>query len=227
MGRKKYKGRRVAAFIFDLDGTLIDSGRDIAIAANFARVHFEMPEVALAELISYIGDGVSKLMQRTLSHGGSMVSDEMVKEGLMVFRDHYGRHCLDNTSLYPGVLEVLMHFRQLPMMVATNKPRLFTDQILEGLHVKSAFRRIVAAEDVSHRKPDPASLLACLEGLEVPPQEVVVVGDHANDFLAAQAIDAISVGVTYGLTPAGLIRSARPDLVIDSFRELTELFPSR
>jgi phosphoglycolate phosphatase len=112
-------------------------------------------------------------------------------------------------------------------MVATNKPRLFTDQILEGLHVKSAFRRIVAAEDVSRRKPDPASLLACLEGLDIPRQEVVVVGDHENDLLAAHAIGAVSVGVTYGLTPAGLVRSAGPDLVIDSIQELTDLFPSR
>ena len=227
MGRKKYKGRRAAAFIFDLDGTLIDSGLDIALAANFARGHFGLAELPTETLIGYIGDGVGMLMQRALGHKGTPPSDEMVAEGLIVFRDHYGRHCLDNTALYPGVLDILACFQQLPLMVATNKPRRFTHQILTGLHVFSAFRRVVAAEDVPLRKPDPASLLACLDGLDVPREEVVVVGDHVNDILAAKAIEAVSVGVTYGLTAAGLIRSARPNLVIDGFSELNDLFPSR
>jgi phosphoglycolate phosphatase len=112
-------------------------------------------------------------------------------------------------------------------MVATNKPRRFTMQILEGLHVASAFRKVVAAEDVQVRKPDPAPLHACLEGLEVDVSDVVVVGDHVNDIQAAQALGAISVAATYGMTPAGLLWSARPDLTIDSFAELTEKFPSR
>lgn len=227
MGRKKYQGRRAAAFIFDLDGTLIDSGLDIARAANFARGHFNLPDLPPETLIPYIGDGVVKLLQRALGHEGGKVGDDKVEEGLVVFRDHYGRHCLDNTALYPGVLDVLMHFRNLPLMVATNKPRRFTHQILAGLHVDSAFRKIVAAEDVRQRKPDPAPLQACLEGLQVEPFEVVVVGDHVNDIQAARELGAVSVAATYGMTPAGLLWSAKPDLAISSFSELAELFPSR
>lgn len=227
MGRKKYKGRRVAAFIFDLDGTLIDSGLDIAKSANFVRVHFGRPELPETTLIGYIGDGVGNLMLRTLGHGTEPPGEDTVKEGLAVFRDHYERHCLDNTGLYPGVLDVLARYRQFPLMIATNKPRCFTDQILQGLHIESAFRCVVADEDVPERKPHPASLLLCLAGLDVPREEVVVVGDHANDIQAAQAIGAVSVGVSYGLTPAGLIRSAGPDYVIDEFRDLFKLFPSR
>ncbi len=227
MGRKKYHGRRAAAFIFDLDGTLIDSGLDISNAANFARGHFGLPELPTITLIPYIGDGVGILLQRALGHETGVADDEMVEEGLAVFRDYYGRHCLDNTVLYPGVLDVLARFRSLPMMVATNKPRRYTKQILEGLHVISAFRKIVAAEDATRRKPDPAPLLACLQGLEVDPAEVVVVGDHPNDIHAARAMGAISVGVTYGMTTPGLIRSAKPNLMIASMPDLIELFPSR
>ncbi len=227
MGRKKYKGRRVGAFIFDLDGTLIDSGLDIALAANFARGRFGLPELPIETIVDYVGDGVQVLMQRTLGHEGTTPDEETVAEALAVFRDHYGRHCLDNTVLYPDVLNTVLHFRQVPMMVATNKPHRFTDQILTGLHLADAFRRVVAGDDVKLKKPAAEHLEACLAGLEVPPAEVIVVGDHPNDIQGARAIGAVAVGVTYGLKPAGLIRSAGPDLVIDGFGELTELFPSR
>ena len=112
-------------------------------------------------------------------------------------------------------------------MVVTNKPRRFTEKILSGLNIDQAFRRVVTAEDVGRRKPDPEPFLACLKDLDVPAAEVVVVGDHPNDINGARNIGAIAVGVTYGLTPAGLIRSAGPDLIIDAFTELAELFPSR
>jgi phosphoglycolate phosphatase len=227
MGQKKYKGRRAGAFVFDLDGTLIDSGADIAAAANFARGHFGLSPLPAATIISCVGDGVQMLMTRLLAGDDAPADEERVAEGVGIFRDHYGRHCLDKTTLYPGVLETLVRFRAIPLTVATNKPRRYALQILTGLHVAEAFRRIVAGDDVPHQKPDPAHLRACLEGLDVPPEEVVVVGDHPNDIQGARAIGAVAVGVTYGLTPVGLIRAAGPDLVIDRFVELAELFPSR
>ncbi len=227
MGQKKYKGRRAGAFIFDLDGTLIDSAADIVAAANFARGHFDLPPLPDATIISHVGDGVRMLMTRLLADRDVPADEERIAEGVDVFRGHYGRHCLDRTTLFPGVLATLRRFRAVPLNVATNKPRRYALQILAGLHVADAFRRIVAGDDVPRQKPDPAHLRACLEGLDVPPAEVVVVGDHPNDIQGARAIGAVAVGVTYGLTPAGLIRAARPDLVIDSFAELAELFPSR
>jgi phosphoglycolate phosphatase len=227
MGRKKYHGRRVAAFIFDLDGTLIDSGLDIAQAANFALGHFQLPELPTETIIPYIGDGIVTLLRRCLAHGGTPVSEERLEEALTVFRDHYGRHCLDHTGLYPGVLSLLARYQRIPMMIATHKPRAFTDRILEGLHVVEAFRKIVTIDEVAVRKPAPDILLACLQGLAVPPEHVVVVGDHPNDVAAARAIGAVAVGITYGFSTAGQIQAAKPDLVIDDFAALAELFPSR
>jgi phosphoglycolate phosphatase len=208
VGQRKYQGRRAGAFIFDLDGTLIDSRADIAASANFARGRFDLPPLPDATIISHVGDGVRMLMNRLLADGEVPVDEERIAEAVVVFRDHYGRHCLDQTTLFPGVLATLLRFRAVPLTVATNKPRRFALQILDGLHVADAFRRVVAGDDV-------------------PRAEVVVVGDHPNDIQGARAIGAVAVGVTYGLTPAGLIRAAGPDLLIDSFAELAELFPSR
>ncbi len=233
MGHKKYRGRRAAAFIFDLDGTLIDSALDIALSANFVRVHFALPEIPVDTVRGFIGDGVVVLLQRVLGYdipSGQVlpvVEEDRAAEALTVFRDHYGRHCLDNTRAYPGVLEVLRRYSGLPLMVATNKPRRFTDQILQGLHLQDAFRKVVGGDDVAHKKPAPDALLACLDGLDVPVAEVVVVGDSVNDIESARAIGAMAVAATYGLTGAGLLASAEPDLMIDSISQLADRFPSR
>ena len=231
-----YKGRRAAAFIFDLDGTLVDSGVDIALAANFTRVHFGLPELPVATVSGYVGDGVATLLTRTLGHdvrsgrtgaAGLPVGDEMHAEAMKVFADHYGRHLLDHTAPYPGARDVLVRFRRMPLHLATNKSRVFTDPILDGLHMAGAFRRVVCGDETPARKPDPAHLRLCLEGLDVDPAEVVVVGDSPNDINAAKALGAVSVGCTFGLVSPGLIRSAGPDFTIDALAELAGLFPSR
>lgn len=236
MGKGKYKGRRAEAFIFDLDGTLIDSGLDIALSANFTRVHFGLPELEVPTAVSYVGDGVARLLQRALGHdlnsgqtgvSGLPVSEEMLEEGLAVFADHYGRHLLDHTRLYPGVLETLMRFRRFPLFLATNKPRGFTDQLLSGLHLDGAFSAVVAGDETPARKPDPAHLELCLKAMNLDHAKVAVVGDSPNDIQAAQGLGAISIGCTYGLVDKGIVKSAQPDFLLDQFTDLAELFPSR
>lgn len=227
MGHKRYAGRRAGAFIFDLDGTLIDSVADIAASCNAARRRFGLPDADPQEVRGFIGDGVVKLIERGLKAAGVEPSAEQLEEGLAVFRDHYRRHLLDSTRLYPGVMETLRRFDRIPMMIATNKPREFTDAILDGLRVAGAFRRVVAGDDVERKKPEPEAGLLCLDGLDVEPAEVVVVGDHANDVLLARALGACSVGAAYGIGPLAKMKAAGPDHLIKSFAELGELFPSR
>ena len=232
----KYKGRRAEAFIFDLDGTLIDSGLDIALSANFTRVHFGLPELPVPVVKSYVGDGVARLLDRTLGHDdrtgltgddGRPVPEDMHAEAMGVFADHYGRHLLDNTRLFPGVLEVLARFRRIPVHLATNKPRAFTDPILAGLHLAGAFGAVVCGDETPARKPDPAHLRLCLEGQDIDPAAVVVVGDSPNDVHAARALGAVSVACTFGLVAPGLLKSSQPDFTIGAMSELAALFPSR
>jgi phosphoglycolate phosphatase len=224
--------RSVGALIFDLDGTLIDSGADIAAAANRVRRHFDLPELPTRIAIGYVGDGTARLLERVLGHDlvtgrtgarGLPVSETRLAEGLAIFGEYYGRHCLDTTRLYPGVREVLVRFRDRPLMVATNKPAAFTGRILEGLRIAAAFRRVVSGDDVVRKKPHPEALERCLDGLTLDPAAVAVVGDSRVDIEAARALGALAVGVTYGLTPAAAIRSAEPDLVIDRLADLATL----
>ncbi len=236
MGKGKYKGRRAEAFIFDLDGTLVDSGRDIALSANFTRAHFNLPELELSQIESYVGDGVANLLSRALGHNiytgltgiqGLPVSEELHQEGMAVFADHYSRHLLDHTRLYPGVLEILARYRGFPLHVATNKPQKFTEAILSGLHLDGAFRKVLGGDVVTARKPDSGHLQECLEGISVDITKVVMVGDSPNDINAAKELGAISVGCSYGLVPLGAIKATQPDFLIADISELAGLFPSR
>jgi len=223
----------VEAFIFDLDGTLVESGLDIALSANFVRSHFRLPELPLATAQSYVGDGVAKLLARALGHDSSTgltgsnglpVSDAQLAEGLDVFKEHYGVHLLDHTRLYPGVREVLARLDKVPLHLATNKPRDFTDRILAGLELTGVFRRIVGGDETPARKPDPVHLTTALAGLDVTPSRVVMVGDSPNDVNAAKAMGAISVGCTYGLVALDIVVATTPDHLIGSISDLADLF---
>jgi len=224
MSRRK---QHVSAFIFDLDGTLIDSGQDIALSANSMRIHFGLPELPLPQVMEMIGDGVPTLLQRVLAREMPQADQSLLDEARTAFDGHYSRHCLDHTRPFPGVLEVLRRFAGSPLMVATNKPRRFTEQMLDGLNLSAAFTRVVAGDDVQNKKPDPEMLHRCLEGFGLDPTDVAVVGDSLNDLYAARAVGAVAVGCTFGLRPASEIIAAKPDVLLNTFAELSEHFASR
>ena len=222
----------IAAVIFDLDGTLVDSGLDIALSANFVRSHFGLAELPVATAQSYVGDGVVRLLERALGHDsetgltgpeGLPVTPAALATGLAVFQEHYAAYLLVHTRLYPGVREVLAHLAEVPLLVATNKPRDFTGRILAGVGLTDVFRRIVGGDETPARKPDPAHLATAVAGLKMTPAQVVMVGDSPNHVQAAQAFGAISVGCTYGLVAPGIVAAARPDHLINSLSALADL----
>ena len=228
----KLDGKEVATFIFDLDGTLVDSGLDIALSANFVRRHFGLPELPVPTAQSYVGDGVARLLERALGHDvltgqtgatGLVMGAERLAEGMAVFREHYGAHLLDNTRAYPGAAALLDRLAGVPLHVATNKPRGFTDAILIGTGLAGRFRRIVGGDEAPVRKPDPSHLAAALAGLTVDPAAVVMVGDSPNDVNAARAFGAVAVGCTFGLVAPAVVAAAGPDHLVASLAELGAL----
>jgi phosphoglycolate phosphatase len=213
-----------AAVIFDLDGTLIDSGRDLAAAANAARSEVGREPLPDATAIGYVGDGVEMLVRRMLAHGTATPAPRVppaeVARGLTAFRAFYATHALDHTRCYPEVEAMLDACGPRPLFVATNKSRQFTRQILEALGLATRFARVVAGDDVPGRKPEPDHLAACLAGYDVPPVRVAVVGDGTNDVRAARAFGALAVAVTYGLTPRAELLAVAPDFLADSPRDV-------
>jgi phosphoglycolate phosphatase len=204
--------------VFDLDGTLIDSLDDIADAANATLTRLGAPDQALSrDLVrDFVGEGVQLLMSRCLA---AARLDRPLEPAVALFREIYRAHLLDQTSLYPGVLETLDLLRDRRLAVLSNKLGDMSRAILEGLGVADRFFRILGGDDVAKRKPHPAGLLAILEELHCPPHESVMVGDSNVDIRAGRAAGARTAGVTYGFAPQSL-RDERPDVIVESIREL-------
>lgn len=220
---------RPGAFIFDLDGTLVDSRRDIAAAANVARAAVGLGPLDEPVLRGYVGDGVALLLRRVLGHdaGPGLLADQddpRLAPALAAYLDHYGRHLLDHTRPYDGVAEMLARLPRVPLAVATNKPGGFSRAILAGLGLAGSFRCVVGGDEAPRRKPDPAHLRACLAGLDVAPAAVVVVGDSPNDILAARALGAVAVACAWGLAPAAALRALAPDHLLEAPLDVATLY---
>jgi phosphoglycolate phosphatase len=207
--------------VFDLDGTLVDSSRDLAAATNaaLARIAPGAPEIPLAVVVSFVGEGARLLVERSLRHAGI---DRATEEVLPAFFECYGERLLDTTRLYPGVAAALDAVAGCTLGVLTNKPGPFSRTILEGLGVASRFARIWGYGDVQARKPDPAGLVRLVEELEATPEDAWMIGDSAIDVRTGRAAGVRVAGVTWGLDPAG-VRAARPDRLLDSAADIPSL----
>lgn len=205
------------AVVFDLDGTLIDSRQDIAEAANHALTAHGFAALALAEIVSYVGDGARLLLSRAARLELGAPALEPLLE---TFLAYYAEHPTDHTSLLPGVQEALTGLAHLPLALCTNKPRAITDRVLANLRLPVQFQVIVGGGDLATNKPDPLPLLHIAARLGLSPAELVMVGDGAQDIECAKAAGARSVGVEGGMQGLELMRRAGPDVVVQTLAEL-------
>jgi phosphoglycolate phosphatase len=201
--------------VFDLDGTLVDSSRDLASAVNaaLAAVAPGTPPLPLDVVRSFIGEGAGRLISRALAQAGLHHAPEAV---LPVFLECYSRCLLETTRPYPGIVEALDALRPRALAVLTNKPGAMSRVILEGLSLAGRFRAVYGGGDVPSRKPDPEGLQRLLAEAGVPAAEAVLVGDSAIDVLTARAAGVRSVGVTWGFDRASLDREPPDALVSDA-----------
>jgi phosphoglycolate phosphatase len=207
--------------VFDIDGTLVDSARDLAAATNEAlrRTAPGAPPIPLETVCTFVGNGARVLIERSLRHAGI---DRAADEVLPAFLDCYERCLLDTTRPYPGVAEALGAVDGPLCAVLTNKPGPLARRILEGLGLASRFARICGAGDVPERKPDPRGLEQLIEELGATAAETWMIGDSPVDVRTARAAGVRMAGVTWGLAPEAL-RREEPDLLIDDPRALVDL----
>ncbi|MBI3803818.1 MAG: HAD-IA family hydrolase [Nitrospirae bacterium] len=210
----------VLLLIFDLDGTLIDSKNDLAISVNLTFRDLGIAERPLEEIYGYVGNGVRRLILDSLGNA----EPALLERSLEIFEAHYLKHLLDETDLYPGIEEVLLHFSGKKKAVVTNKPLLYTTKIMEGLGARNHFDLILGSEPIVNLKPHPEMILRTLNHLQVPPSEAVMIGDSPNDVLAARAAGIKSCGVGYGLGDVNLLRESKPDFFVDTVADLKRLF---
>jgi len=211
--------KTVRLFIFDLDGTLVNSLEDITASVNFTLQKLGRKPVPLDKVREYVGDGVEMLLVRALGD-----AQEFLVDAKGIYTVHQSRNLVVRTSLYPGVKETLERFRGLPMAVVTNKPVVFSLPILEALGVAGYFRTIIGADSGLPLKPEPDAFNRIMADVGVAPKDTVIVGDGTTDIRGGKAAGAVTCAVTYGFRSEELLRKEGPDHLIHSFSELTQLF---
>ncbi len=216
LNKRPDKFARVRVLIFDLDGTLIDSKLDLALAVNAALRESGRRPLPDEQIFGYVGNGAPMLMQLALGEGAT---EAECKRGLEFFLSYYRAHKLDNTVTYPGVREGLAQLAEFPMAVLTNKPVRFSRAIVEGLGLGKYFRYVYGGNSFEKKKPDPMGTAVLLRDFGVAPREVMLVGDSEVDVLTARNANTWCCGVTYGLGSARLADNP-PDLLVDSLTEL-------
>jgi phosphoglycolate phosphatase len=207
--------RRLArALLFDLDGTLIDSARDLTEAVNAALAELGQPPRSVAEIRRFTGDGARELIRRAAGPGADLATAEAA------FRRHYARICVESTQPYPGIPELLARHAGLPLAVVSNKPADLCRTILDRLGLLGRFRAVVGGESGRGLKPDPAPVEAALAALGVPRTGAVLVGDGAQDLQAAGAAGIPALGAGWGFRPWSQWRSLPCAAVFLTPREL-------
>jgi phosphoglycolate phosphatase len=206
--------------IFDLDGTLIDSKRDLAESVNATRANFGLPPLDLGTISKYVGNGAPVLIHRALGPG---YSEEQVEEALLYFLDYYRDHKLDYTCLYPGVRESLDRFREegIPMAILTNKPVRVSQAIVDGLGLHEYFFQVYGGNSFDQKKPNPIGVNALRAQTGAAEDRTVMVGDSYVDIQTATNAGVKSCGVTYGFQPETLV-DPKPDLLVDRMEELVD-----
>lgn len=210
--------QRLRVLIFDLDGTLIDSKLDLALAVNATLTEFGFPELPQEEIFSYIGQGAPMLVRRALGHTDD---DALVEKALPFFLRYYREHMLDNTVAYPGVragLEQLARDGRI-LTVLTNKPERISREILAGLDLAGFFASVYGGNSFERKKPDPIGVETILRETGVGPDETLFVGDSEVDVQTARNAGVRVCGVNYGLG-SHLLEEFPPDLRVDSLTEL-------
>jgi len=213
---------RVRAFVFDLDGTLINSKMDLVHSVNAMLRKTGRAELPTELVASYIGYGVPQLISSALGPGAN---EEQLREAIAVFLAHYDKHKLDQTQAYPGVADGLHALAGYPMAVLSNKPAKMSLEILEGLKLAKFFRFAYGGDSFDTKKPDPAGALAILKELRVSPGESAMVGDSDVDVQTARNAGMLAVHVRYGFGQHD--REKQPaDVYVDNLTELLALTPN-
>jgi phosphoglycolate phosphatase len=210
----------VDLMIFDLDGTLISSGRDIAASVNYTLARLELPTLATEKIISFVGDGVRELLIRALGEGAV----DKLSSAMKLFSAYYAEHMLDTTALYPGVMEVLVKFAGKKKVIVTNKRHDFTMKLVESLDIAGHFDAVIGAEKTPYRKPDVRIIKPLIEEFHARLRHTVVIGDGVNDILLAQGAGVLGCAYLNGLAPREALLALGPNCTYEDPAELKSMF---
>ena len=210
------------AIIFDLDGTLVDSIQDIAIAMNqvLNKLGFEKhPE---DDYQNFVGDGALMLVQNAMP---TNTTENSIKEALSLFKKIYGDGIHQHSKVYNGIYAMLdiICKSDFIITVLSNKPHKFTLEFIKYFFKDYPFIQIHGQKQDIPKKPDPIGALNIAKALNLDPKEIIFVGDTPTDIKTAKSANMQSIGVSWGYRSVEELVSADADYIAKNPQHLGEL----
>jgi len=206
--------------IFDFDGTLVTTGTDLARSINYTLDRLKLEKKPEKEIISFVGDGISTLIQRALGQDNVKYQ----AEALGIFADYYGKHLMDNTGLYPHVEDVLKNFDNKTKIILTNKSYDFTLMIARNLNIEKYFAEIVGIDSTPFAKPDRRVIDYLLDKYGAAKEKTLMTGDGRNDILVAKNSGILSLAYLNGLGGRNDLLNLNADYYCEDLLEIKTLF---
>ncbi|MBR9926361.1 MAG: phosphoglycolate phosphatase [Gammaproteobacteria bacterium] len=217
------QGKRLIAF--DLDGTLVDSVPDLAIAVQRSLSDVGLPAPSEEHVRDWVGNGAQVLIERALTWAlADAPGQVLLTTAYEAFMRHYGAAPNALTRLYPGVRTALhdLHKAGYLLVLITNKPERFIAPILSHFDLLSIFTLCIGGDTLAEKKPSPLPLLHATQQLDISPSASVMVGDSRHDIAAGKAAGFTTVALPYGYNHGEPIEHSQPDVIISSLLALTE-----
>lgn len=208
------------AVIFDLDGTLVNSLNDLADSVNIVLASYNLPTHDVESYKYRVGNGIRKLMQRSLPED----KQDLLDEALEKFKAVYARHNMDKTRPYEGITELLEKLRaqNIKLGVCTNKHDEAAKVIIKALFGEDIFDEIIGDKQGLKRKPDPGKVLTMAQNWNLQPQEIAYLGDSGVDMQTAVNAGMLAVGVLWGFRTEAELKENGADILISSPLELLQ-----
>lgn len=209
--------------IFDLDGTLLNTIADLSSATNHALETMGYPTHSVTALTSMVGNGVTKLLERALPEDAR--TTRIIEAMRTHFREYYDVHCADETTIYPGISELLVELtnRNINCAVTSNKYQSAVTMLIHNYFPEIPWVAVLGHEDGIPVKPDPSIVFKALNMCPTPKDAVLYCGDSGVDMETAKRACVESVGVTWGFRPRHELVATYADHIVDNPDDILSL----
>ena len=209
-------------YIFDIDGTLLDTVETISYFINYSLKEFSLGSISTTKVEEFVGNGPVVLCQKVLDYVGASKDQEFRKNFLDFYNQAYDDNPSHLTKPYDGIVEVLDKLKKtgVPLVCFSNKPDPTCNKVIPAVFGQGYFDFILGYREDYERKPSAEGIMILKDKFGVNNSDIIYFGDSEVDMKCGKNAGVFTVGCAWGFRPKSILEAENPDLIIDHPREM-------